>query len=208
MSIAKESHSFILVCLVSALVTFKISIWASVCFILTGILVACFFRDPKRTIVTSEKAVLSPADGRVIQIDPVASEGCQDKPWTRVWIFLSILDVHINRSPIAGQIENIKYTPGKFLLACKKEALASNENNLIHIRGKYFSIRVRQIAGKLARKIVCYCGKGDRLVQGQKFGLIQFGSGVQVDMPSSVKIQAAVGQRVKGGVTILGIFEP
>ena len=208
MSIAKEGRNFLAVSLLGALLTFNISAPVSLCFLLGGVLVACFFRDPHRKITAGDQSILSPADGRIIQIESLGPEQATGKTWTRVSIFLSIFDVHINRAPIAGEVEKVEYTPGKFSFAFHKEALAVNENNLIVLSGPYFSVRVRQIAGKLARKIVCYCGKGDRLAQGQKFGLIQFGSGVQVDMPPSVKLKVTVGQRVKGGETILGIFEP
>ena len=143
----------------------------------------------------NESAILSPADGRVCGIESGAVQ--------KISIFLSLWDDHVNRSPIAGRVERITYTPGRFLPAFLGNAGRRNENNWIAIRGDQFEVGVRQIAGTVARRIVCDCREGDRLAQGQRLGEILFGSRVELTVPEWMKITVRVGQKVRAGKTVV-----
>ena len=165
---------------------------------LTTAAMAAFFRDPERRIPDGEGLVVSPADGKVVSIADI--NGAK-----RVSIFLSPLDVHINRVPVAGKVEEIRYQPGQFLAAYKEEASEQNEQNALKIvdsQGRVFG--VIQIAGVLARRIVCWAKRGDTLKRGERFGLIMFGSRTDLYLPAGCSVEISEGQRVKGGETILG----
>ncbi|MFN8009379.1 MAG: phosphatidylserine decarboxylase family protein [Terriglobia bacterium] len=167
-------------------------------FLILSLFIAFFFRDPDRAIPQDPHAVVSPADGKVIEILQQAGGR------TRVSIFLSVFDVHINRAPVEGVVESIRYTPGKFLPAFQSTASGENErNNLVIDQGSY-KIEVSQIAGILARRIVCWKKVGDRVQKGERFGLIKFGSRVDVFLPGNVILAVKKGDRVKGGSTLLG----
>jgi phosphatidylserine decarboxylase len=149
-----------------------------------------------------EHLLVSPGDGKVVYTGP----GERDPSRTQVSIFLSIFDVHINRSPLAAVVQKIKYTPGQFLAAYKPESGTQNEQNeleLVAANDNEFAITVRQIAGVAARRIVCYVKESDRLERGQRFGLIQFGSRMEILLPSGTNVRVKVGERVKGGETII-----
>ena len=156
-----------------------------------------FFRDPHREIPQGEGLIVSAADGRVTRIDETGDARL-------VSVFLSPLDVHINRSPIAGTITNITYVEGKKMPATSNEASLVNERNSLVIEGDGVTVTCTQIAGILARRIVCWPKAGDNLRRGQKFGLIKFGSRTDILMPLGVEIAVSVGDRVKGGETIIG----
>ena len=167
--------------------------------------VAAFFRDPKRVPPQGEGLIVAPADGKVVSISAVKEESGFPGTVTRISIFLSPLDVHINRTPVDGILEEVKYQRGKFLAAYKQEASARNEQNALRFvddRGRKFG--VVQIAGVLARRIVCRVKAGDALIRGEKFGLIMFGSRTDTYLPAGCRIEVIEGQRVKGGETILG----
>jgi phosphatidylserine decarboxylase len=171
--------------------------FAALCFVL-GLAVTFFFRDPERIPPDDPNLLVSPADGKVVHVGPDGSGR------TRVSIFLSLFSVHINRSPISGLIEGLKYTPGRFLPAYRSEASARNEQNEVVIGDGSFHVTVRQIAGVVARRIVCYKKVDDTLERGERFGLIQFGSRVDVFLSSDVKVRLSVGDKVKGGESVLG----
>jgi len=208
MRIAKEGYPLILTALALTVVAFAVGwkIVAAVLALLT-LAVAGFFRDPERQIPTGEDLVVAPADGRVVSIAEVTHDAAFSGTATRLSIFLSPLDVHINRAPVAGKIEAVNYHPGRFLAAYKEEASRCNEQNMLKIidpRGRPF--RVVQIAGFLARRIVCRVKIGTTLARGERFGLIMFGSRTDLFLPSSCRLEVTEGQRVKGGATILGRF--
>ncbi len=159
-----------------------------------------FFRDPNRVSPNDPNVVVSPADGRVTRIDAANGAGGP----TLISIFLSPLDVHINRSPIPGKIVDIVYSPGKFLMATKEQASLVNEQNVLTIEGEKITVVCKQIAGILARRIICWKGKGDRLRLGERFGMIKFSSRTDVLLPANVKVMVAEGDRVRGGVTVIG----
>ena len=161
---------------------------------------AFFFRDPRRTIPTEPGIVVAPADGRVTVVKRADGQNAE----SLVSIFLSPLDVHINRSPIGGEITEIAYQSGKFLMATNARARLLNEQNTLTIRGSELTVKCTQIAGILARRIVCWKREGERVECGERFGMIKFGSRTDVVMPSSVEIVVEEGMRVCGGVTIIG----
>jgi phosphatidylserine decarboxylase len=166
-----------------------------------------FFRDPERQIPDGEGLVVSPADGKVVSIADVSGGSRFSDAVTRVSIFLSPLDVHINRMPVGSKIEEVRYQPGKFLPAYKEAASERNEQNSLKVidpEGRLFGIV--QIAGVLARRIVCWVKPGDVLKRGERFGLIMFGSRTDLYLPRGCTVEVSEGQRVKGGETILGRF--
>lgn len=203
MHIAKEGYPFIFAAALLALLAFAMGWeWAGLALTLFTLAFAGFFRDPERTPPAGEELILSPADGKIVAIGQL-----EEGRGTRVSIFLSPLDVHVNRAPVKGRVEEVQYQDGKFFAAYKEQASQRNEQNSLRIvDGKGRSLRVVQIAGVLARRIVCYVRKGDGLERGQRLGLIMFGSRVDLFLPRGAKLEAVEGQRVRGGETILGRF--
>ena len=184
--------------------------WESIGVILTlvTLAIAAFFRDPERIPPAGEGLIVSPADGKVVSIADVKGESDVRETATRISIFLSPLDVHINRTPVDGKIEEIRYSPGQFIAAYKDEASSRNEQNVLRIvdrKGR--KLRVVQVAGVLARRIICRVKPGEELGRGERFGLIMFGSRTDTYLPSGCRVEVVEGQRVKGGETILGRFE-
>jgi phosphatidylserine decarboxylase len=164
-----------------------------------------FFRDPERTIPTDPGAVVSPGDGKVTDVSTVRSGN--DKQ-TRVSIFLSVFDVHVNRSPIAGVVREVRYQRGKYLNAMNPVSAEQNEQNIVTVEGHGQRVVFKQIAGLLARRIVFYPKIGDRLERGQRVGLIKFGSRVDVLLDASAQMKVKIGDRVKGGASILAYLQP
>lgn len=204
-AIVKEGYVFIFSSLAVAVIlgVFVSPYWA----IVPGIL-ACyftyFFRNPKRTILTDENVVLSPADGTVQDIVQVEGDDFIKEPCTKVVIFMSVFNVHVNRSPIDGEIKLQKYYCGRFRPAYKDEVGFENEHHLIGIENDKIRITVTQIAGILARRIVSWVTLDDNLRQGELYGMIRFGSCLEVVMPQSVEVNVTKGQKVSGGLTVLG----
>jgi len=170
-------------------------------FLILALLVLNFFRDPERPIPTQPQAIISPADGRVVQIVEESYEGC---PVCRISIFMSPLDVHVNRSPIAGVVKEVNYRKGAFRVAMDAAASIENEQNVFTVEGEQGRIVVKQIAGILARRIVFWKRPGDALARGERVGLIKFGSRVDVLMAPDVTLSINVGDRVRAGSSILG----
>jgi phosphatidylserine decarboxylase len=162
-----------------------------------------FFRDPDRVIPQMPGAVVSAADGRVTAVEAVAIEG---RPHTRISVFLSVFDVHVNRAPIAGRIESVEYRRGKFGNALAAVSAESNEQNLVTVRGEGQTVRFKQIAGLLARRIVFNPQPGDWVERGARVGLIKFGSRTDVMIPQSAAVQVKVGDRVRGGSSVLAVL--
>jgi phosphatidylserine decarboxylase len=175
--------------------------WIGLLLCLLAVFMAYFFRDPKRTPPGDPDVVVSPADGRVTRIEAPAPN--TNAP-TLISIFLSPLDVHINRSPIPGKIVDVVYSPGKFLMATNEKASLVNEQNALTIQGEKITVVCKQIAGILARRIVCWKQTGDRLNLGERFGMIKFSSRTDVLLPANVKVTVAEGDRVRGGITVIG----
>ena len=193
----KEGFPFVIVPALIALLFGFLQIWPAVAvFVAIALFMAYFFRDPQRTIPDGDNIVVSAADGRVTRVDET-DEG------KLVSVFLSPLDVHINRAPIAGTIVKVDYILGKKIPATSNEASMVNERNSITIAGEKMTVVCTQIAGILARRIVCWNKEGDKLRLGEKYGLIKFSSRTDLLMPSKVVVKVAVGDRVTGGETII-----
>jgi phosphatidylserine decarboxylase len=159
-----------------------------------------FFRDPERIIPSTPDAVVSPADGKVTHVSPIVVDG---SPYLRISIFLSVFDVHVNRSPIGGVIREVRYRKGKFLNAMAAACAEQNEQNIVTVEGDGQKLTFKQIAGLLARRIVFTKKVGDRVERGERVGMIKFGSRVDVLLDASASVQVKVGNHVKGGSSIL-----
>ena len=200
---AREGYPYILIPVLLAIIPLIFGYWPlSLVFLFLAAFMAFFFRDPRRTAPAEAGVVVAPADGRVTKIEKVVPEDANSP--TLISIFLSPLDVHINRSPIAGTVSNVTYTQGKFLMATKEAASLVNEQNALTIQGEGVTVVCKQIAGVLARRIICWKRAGDAVALGERFGLIKFSSRTDLILPSDIQLEIAEGARVKGGVTIVG----
>jgi phosphatidylserine decarboxylase len=166
-----------------------------------------FFRDPERDIPQNENLIVSPADGKVVQIEQVIEPEYFKNEVQRVSIFLSIFDVHVNRTPISGTVDYFKYIPGKFFVAFESKASELNEQTVIGIRNGNKRILFKQIAGIIARRIICDIGEGDSVMTGQRCGMIKYGSRVDIFYPDNARITVQVGDRVAGGRSVIGEFK-
>jgi len=164
-----------------------------------------FFRDPERAIPDAAGALVSPGDGKVTDVSFVTVGG---EKQVRISIFLSVFDVHVNRSPIAGVVREVRYQRGKFLNAMNQASAEQNEQNIVRVEGDGQVVVFKQIAGLLARRIVFYPKVGDRLERGQQVGLIKFGSRVDVLCDPAASLQVKVGDRVRGGASVLAYLQP
>lgn len=172
--------------------------WWGAILVALGLFVIYFFRDPERQIPSAPDAVVSPADGRVMDI---VDEALGERAGKRISIFLSIFDVHVNRAPVAGKISRVDYHAGKFMGAWKEKASAANEQNVITISTPAGEIPCKQIAGWVARRILCWTRTGDEVRIGQRIGMIRFGSRTDVWLPADAEILVQHGQHVAGGAT-------
>ena len=179
-------------------------LWAVIPIVLTAFFL-WFFRDPERSIPDVAGAVVSPADGRVTDISRSLADGQERK---RISIFLNVFDVHVNRSPIAGVVRNVRYQRGKFHNAMGAVSAEQNEQNVVTVDGEDGAVTFKQIAGLLARRIVFTKKVGDPVKRGERVGLIKFGSRVDVLLDLSAEIQVKVGDRVTGGATIVASLPP
>jgi phosphatidylserine decarboxylase len=169
-----------------------------------AVAIAAFFRNPERDSPADDGSLLSPADGVVAQImENARSENIDEPSLTRVSIFMSVLNVHVNRWPMSGTVKKITHAPGSFLDARDPEASTQNEHNSIVLQGKDSTIEVVQIAGKIARRIACWVDEGDEGRRGERFGLIRFGSRLDVYFPKEYEAAVNVGDKVKAGVTVI-----
>lgn len=164
-----------------------------------------FFRDPERAIPQEPGAIVSPADGKVTELAPVTTSNGRK---TRISIFLNVFNVHVNRSPIAGIIRDVRYQRGKFLNAMDKISADLNEQNVVTVEVDGHTLVFKQIAGLLARRIVFHPKVGDRLERGQRIGLMKFGSRMDVIFDAAARVNVKVGDHVKGGMTVLAYLEP
>ena len=207
-SIAKAGYPLIFV---PAFTTIVLAILGMTVAALIGLIVTfsfCgFFRDPERIIPDTQGVVVSPADGRVIAAGIVEDSPFYSGRTMKISIFMSVFNVHVNRMPCSGRIKEIRYNPGKFFSANLDKASLQNEYNAVYVEtdnGK--RLCVVQVAGLIARRIVCYIRSGDDMVRGQRFGLICFGSRLDVYLPEDIELKTAVGDKVRAGATVLGQF--
>jgi phosphatidylserine decarboxylase len=209
MKIAKEGFLFIAPPLALAVLFLGVGWWPlGVVFLLLAAAFVFFFRDPARKIPEDERLVLSPADGKVLTVDTLPSHPDLPGPVTRVCIFLSLFDVHLTRAPLTGTVRRVDYHPGKFFPAYRDEAGKLNESNTLLIQGDRLAVSLKQIVGVAARRIKCFVRANDRIVRGQKIGLMYFGSRVEICLPPGTKIKTGVGQKVKAGESVIAEVEP
>jgi phosphatidylserine decarboxylase len=174
--------------------------WLGGVLLVLGAFVLFFFRDPERTPPSDPDVIVSPADGRVMEI---VEEARGDNPGRRISVFLSIFDVHVNRAPVAGRIAAMEYRKGRFNAAMRGRASQENEQNVIHVSSERGEIVFKQIAGWVARRILCWKAVGDSVTRGERVGMIRFGSRVDIWLPDRVEILVRPGQHVAGGSSVL-----
>lgn len=200
-SMVRDGIPFVVVPLILAIIPLPFGYWwLAIPFLFLAAFMAFFFRDPRRSIPLEPGIVVAPADGKVTIVRPADPENAE----SLVSIFLSPLDVHINRAPIEGEIVDIAYKTGKFVMATRDDARLLNEQNTLTIQGDHLTLKCTQIAGILARRIVCWKRRGERVKCGERFGMIKFGSRTDLLMPPHVEIVVHEGMRVRGGETIIG----
>ena len=201
--IAREGIRWFVIFLALSCVALPFSVGAALTALVCGVLAALFFRIPTRVAPRGEGLVLSPADGKVVGVDDLEEPRFMQGPCRRVSIFLSIFDVHMNYAPVSGVIEWVHYQPGRFHWAFEPKASENNENQRIGIACGRGKILVRQIAGAVARRIVLFKQATQEIIQGERIGMIKFGSRVEIYLPRAFTIKVAVGDRVAGGLTVL-----
>jgi len=172
-----------------------------------SLFVLFFFRDPERTIPEGKGVIVSPADGKVIVIKDIYEPDYLKQDVKQISIFLSVFNVHVNRTPIGGTIETVKYNPGKFLVASVDKASLDNEQTGMVISDGQNKVLVKQIAGLIARRIVCYAKTGDTVKAGERYGLIRFGSRVDLFLPKNTDLMVKVGDRIKGARDVIGVIK-
>jgi len=212
---AKEGLGFIILAIIFLLGLFLlfilfgniVSLVGAMIFFTMALFLFFFFRDPERTVPGGENLILSSADGKVISIKPLDHSEFTGENGTQVSVFMSVFDVHVNRAPISGQVKYFKYNPGKFLPAFKDKASLENEQTEVGIENDHGRVVLKQIAGIIARRIVCKIKPGDSVKAGERFGMIKFGSRIDLFLPANVEIKVKLNQRVRAGETIIGIFE-
>ena len=206
--IAKEGYMFIIPIVVITCGFCGLSwFWAAGFFGGLLLFVTWFFRDPERVIPEDPNAIVSPGDGRIVEIVPEKDPLLEKDGYTRISVFLNVFNVHVNRVPIAGKIQAYRYNKGKFLNASSHKASMDNEQSAILLNNGHVTILVKQIAGLIARRIVCWAKEGDKFQRGQRYGLIRFGSRMDVFVPEGTEIKVAIGDIVSGGSSIIGYLK-
>lgn len=182
----------------------KLALAFSILSIIICLFIISFFRNPKRYIPLGDDAIICPADGKVVVIEDVMETEYFNEMRKQVSVFMSPANVHVNRSPIDGEVKYFKYHPGKYLVAWHPKSSTDNERTSMVIENESFSVLVRQIAGKLARRIVYYIEEGDEIERGEEFGFIKFGSRIDLFLPLDTIISVELNQKVRGGETVIG----
>ena len=211
MNFAKEGLPFIAVAALVAVGTYAVALnrrswpWWLLAFLLTliALWVAYFFRDPERTGARGDRLVVAPADGKVVLVTQVDEPTFVNGRATRISIFMNVFSVHVNRYPVSGVVKYVKHTEGKFLNAAVEQSSLENEQVSVGIEAGPYRILVRQIAGLIARRIITYSREGDRAEQGARFGLIRFGSRVDVFVPTDATLRVKPGEQTTAGTTVL-----
>jgi phosphatidylserine decarboxylase len=180
--------------------------WLAAAFALLALFMVYFFRDPDRAVPGQPDAVVSPADGRVLMAGEAEPASAPPGAWKQVSIFLSPLDVHINRIPIGGRVTRVEYTPGRFLAAYRPESARVNERNDVWIERDGGAVVCRQVVGVLARRLVCRVAPGATVRTGERYGLMKFGSRIDLYLPPRATLRVAVGERVRSGETVVATW--
>jgi len=205
--IASDGYRFIIpLVIITVALALSPLIWLAGVTGLLLLFVLNFFRDPERTIPNEAGVIISPGDGKVVEIIE-EKDTLLDEPYRRISIFLNVFNVHVQRTPVAGRIERVQYNKGKFLHAASHKASLDNEQNSMIIHTGKEKVLVKQIAGLIARRIVCWAKEGDNYSLGQRFGLIRFGSRVDLFLPLSAEVKVSLGDHVAGGSSIIGYLK-
>jgi phosphatidylserine decarboxylase len=200
--IAREGWLVLLAALAAALIATWLIGWWSVPFWIWTVFALQFFRDPARVPPADADAVIAPADGRIVVVEKVRDEYL-DREALKISVFMNVFNVHSNKSPVDGEVKGRWYTPGSFVNADLDKASTENERNALWIQSARGDVTCVQIAGLIARRILCYVRTGDQLARGQRYGFIRFGSRVDVYLPTTARPEVSIGQKVTGGRTIL-----
>lgn len=204
-AIARPGYPFVLAAAALGVIFLLVYPALGLFFFSLSLFFAFFFRDPLRQVPReSGSVVVSPADGRIMKVEKIYEPHFLGSEAWKVSIFLSIFDVHVNRSPYKGSVRFRRYIPGKFRAAFREDVSSNNERNLIGLHTEHGNMLVVQIAGLIARRIVCWIDAGDTVDQGARIGMIRFGSCTELYLPVSVTIRVKEGERVRGGESILG----
>ncbi len=205
--VVSEGWPFIIPLAVITVLFFVLG-WKSAAWVLLvlTLFVLFFFRDPERAVPQAKGAVVSPADGKVIVVKDIYEPAYLKQEVKQVSIFLSVFNVHVNRAPYEGKVELVQYNPGKFHVASVDKASLDNEQTAVIITNGKDKILVKQIAGLIARRIVCYAKPGDSVKRGERYGLIRFGSRVDIFLPYNAELKVKVGDRIKGARDIIGVL--
>lgn len=206
-TIARPGYPFIIAALVLGTVFLLVYPPPALLFFGLALFFAYFFRDPERLPAKGQDSIVSPADGRILRIEKTDEAQFMESEAWKISIFLSVFDVHINRSPYAGSVLYNRYIPGNFRAAYREDVSSGNERNLIGLGTEHGKMLVVQIAGLLARRIVCWIKPGDTVERGDRIGMIRFGSCTELYLPLHVNIKVKEGERVRGGETVLGEFK-
>lgn len=203
--IAKESFPFIIGALVLFFIFLILPKWLLVTLSLVcGVFFLVFFRDPERTIPPFKKVAVSGADGKVVEI---IDENIDEVEYKKVSVFMNVFNVHVNRMPVSGKIISVEHRPGKFMPADKAESSLENEQNIIRLDTEYGGIIVKQVAGLVARRTVCYAKEGETLQMGDRLGIIKFSSRVDHYFPKNTFIAVSIGDTVRAGESVIARFE-
>ena len=204
--IAREGWPFLAGAVAVAAVTTWLAGWWSAPLWLVAVFVLQFFRDPAREVPAGEGLVLSPADGRIVQVGN-ARDDYLGRDAVKISVFMNVFNVHSNRSPVDATVENVWYFPGLFVNADLDKASTANERNAVHLRtASGADVTCVQVAGLIARRILCYVGRGDRLARGDRYGFIRFGSRVDVYLPPGSTPKVAIGDKVAATTTVLAVL--
>jgi len=202
--ISRDAWVYLIILAFLAILAYWVWPWLVILPVLLFLFISYFFRNPTREIVLDELMLVSPADGVVMDVERVMEDQFLKGESIRVRIFLSIFNVHVNRSPMAGEVVFRSYRPGQMIPAFKSHASEVNEKNYVGIQNTHLQILVTQVTGFIARRIVCWVNKGDKVVKGERYGLIKFGSCSEIFVPTNVEIMVSPGDKVRGGITVIG----
>lgn len=202
--VSRDGWVYLAVLAILIILSYFIWPWLAILPAILFLFILFFFRNPERIIPEDEMTLVSPADGVVMDVERVYENDFFHGECLRIRIFLSLFNVHVNRSPIAGKVVFRKYKEGQMLPAFKSHASELNEKNYIGIENEHLRILVTQVTGFVARRIVCWVNKGDLLARGERFGLIKFGSCTEIFVPLDLEITVAKGDKVRGGASIVG----
>ena len=202
--ISRDAWFYLAILAFLAVLAYWVWPWLVILPVILFLFISYFFRNPNREIVPDELMLVSPADGVVMDVERVIEDQFLKGESIRVRIFLSLFNVHVNRSPMEGEVVFRSYRPGQMIPAFKSHASEFNEKNYVGIQNKHLQILVTQVTGFVARRIVCWVNKGDRVVKGERYGLIKFGSCSEIFVPTNVEIMVSPGDKVRGGISVIG----